>query len=76
MVEAEADEPRLKYGRLGTDVEDFLSKDAATCMCVSSRVLAVGTRSGTIHILDYNGDQVQQASAYAHRTPVLCLCQQ
>ena len=59
--DADADteeEPRLKYQRLGSDVADLLGKNAATCLCVSDKILALGTHSGTVHVLDYSGNEV------------------
>lgn len=53
------EEPRLKYQRLGSDVVDLLKKNAATCLCVSDKILALGTHSGTVHVLDYNGNEVR-----------------
>ena len=61
LGDAEADteeEPRLKYQRLGSDVADLLGKNAATCLCVSDKILALGTHSGTVHVLDYSGNEV------------------
>ena len=55
---ADAEEPRLKYQRLGSDVTELLGKNAATCLCVSDKILALGTSSGTVHILDYSGNEV------------------
>ena len=56
------EEPRLKYQRLGSDVADLLGRNAATCLCVSDKILALGTHSGTVHVLDYNGNEVSQGS--------------
>ena len=57
----EEHEPRLKYHRLGADAEadSLLAEDAATCLCVSDKLLALGTKSGTVLILDYSGDKVE-----------------
>ncbi len=55
------EEPRLKYQRLGSDVVDLWGKNAATCLCVSDKILALGTHSGTVHVLDYNGNEVSIA---------------
>lgn len=55
------EEPRLKYQRLGSDVAELLGRNAATCLCVSDKILALGTHSGTVHVLDYNGNEVSQA---------------
>jgi hypothetical protein len=53
------EEPRLKYQRLGSDVAELLGKNAATCLCVSDKILALGTHSGTVHVLDYSGNEVR-----------------
>lgn len=58
LADAEEEEPRLKYQRLGSDVTELLGKNAATCLCVSDKILALGTSSGTVHILDYSGNEV------------------
>ena len=56
--DVEEEEPRLKYQRLGSDVTELLGKNAATCLCVSDKILALGTSSGKVHILDYSGNEV------------------
>ena len=57
----EEHEPRLKYHQLGSDADtdSLLAEDAATCLCVSDKLLALGTKSGTVLILDYSGDKVE-----------------
>ena len=52
------EEPRLKYKRLGSSVPELLGKDAASCLCVSDKILVLGTHDGTLHILDFNGNEV------------------
>lgn len=56
--EEDEDEPRLKYQRMGGSVPSLLSNDAATCLAVAQRMIALGTRNGSIHILDFLGNQV------------------
>jgi hypothetical protein len=51
-------EPQLKYERLGADVKSILQDATATCLCLSEKVLALGTSAGNIHILDYSGNEV------------------
>lgn len=51
-------EPRLKYQRMGGSVQSLLSSDAATCISVAERMIALGTYSGAVHILDFLGNQV------------------
>lgn len=55
--EEEEEEPRLKYQRLGSSVTEILRQDAASCLCVSSKLLALGTHDGTIHVLDFAGNE-------------------
>jgi hypothetical protein len=51
-------EPQLKYERLGADVKSILQDATATCLCLSEKVLALGTSAGNTHILDYSGNEV------------------
>ncbi|RWW58941.1 hypothetical protein BHE74_00034155 [Ensete ventricosum] len=53
------EEPRLKYQRLGGSVPSLLSNDAAASIAVADRVIALGTHDGTVHILDFQGNQVE-----------------
>ncbi|KAK6788021.1 hypothetical protein RDI58_016546 [Solanum bulbocastanum] len=55
--EEEEDEPRLKYQRMGASVPSLLSADAATCIAVAERMIALGTHGGAVHILDFLGNQ-------------------
>lgn len=55
--EAEEEEPRLKYQRMGGNVPALLSNDAASCIAVAARMIALGTHDGTVHILDFLGNQ-------------------
>ena len=56
--EEEEDEPRLKYQRMGGSVPSLLSNDAASCIAVAERMIALGTHDGAVHILDFLGNQV------------------
>lgn len=56
--EGEEGEPRLKYQRLGGSVPSLLSSDAAACLTVGERIIALGTHDGTVHLLDFQGNQV------------------
>ncbi|RZC77090.1 hypothetical protein C5167_001267 [Papaver somniferum] len=58
--EEEEDEPRLKYQRMGGSIPTLLSNDAASCIAVAERMIALGTHDGTIHILDFLGNQVKE----------------
>lgn len=59
-TEVQEEEPRLKYQRLGASVTDILDTVAASWLCVSDKILALGTHNGTLHILDVNGNEVAQ----------------
>ena len=56
--EEEEEEPRLKYQRMGGSIPTLLSSDAASCIAVAERMIALGTLDGTVHILDFLGNQV------------------
>lgn len=56
--EEEEEEPRLKYQRMGGSVPSLLASDAATCIAVAERMIALGTHGGTVYILDFLGNQV------------------
>ena len=60
--EGEEEEPRLKYQRLGGSVPSLLSSDAAACLTVGERMIALGTHDGTVHLLDFQGNQVYNLS--------------
>ncbi|CAL5212206.1 unnamed protein product [Lathyrus oleraceus] len=64
-VEDDEEEPRLKYQRMGGSVPSLLATDAASCVAVAERMIALGTHAGTIHILDFLGNQVKEFSAHA-----------
>ncbi|KAH1220626.1 Vacuolar protein sorting-associated protein 41 [Glycine max] len=67
VVEDEEDEeePRLKYQRMGGSIPSLLASDAASCIAVAERMIALGTHGGTVHILDFLGNQVKEFSAHA-----------
>lgn len=60
-VEDEEDEvePRFKYQRMGGGIPSLLSTDAgASCIAIAERMIALATHDGTVHILDFQGNQV------------------
>lgn len=71
-AEVEEEEPRLKYQRLGASVSDILEKDPASCLCVSDKILALGTHDGTLHILDIHGNEVKTLSS--HKAVINDIC--
>ncbi|XP_019199476.1 PREDICTED: vacuolar protein sorting-associated protein 41 homolog isoform X2 [Ipomoea nil] len=70
--EEEEDEPRLKYQRMGGSVPSLLSNDAASCIAVAERMIALGTHGGSVHILDFLGNQVKEF--HVHTAAVNDLC--
>lgn len=64
--EEEEEEPRLKYQRLSADVADILSGNAASCLCVSDKLLALGVHDGTVHVLDVAGNEVHRRAPRRH----------
>lgn len=58
-VDLDEEEPTLKYSRLKGSVPDVLKKDSASALAVSDRILALGTHSGAIYILDEQGNLVK-----------------
>ena len=59
--EEDEEEPRLKYQRLSADIALILSGNAASCLCVSDKLLALGVHDGTVHVLDIAGNEVSLA---------------
>lgn len=55
-------EPQLKFEQLGSDVRRILSRESVTCMCLSEKILALGTEKGRAHLLDYSGNEVGRGS--------------
>ena len=72
-VEEEEEEPRLKYQRMGGSIPSLLSNDAASCIAVAERMIALGTLDGTVHILDFLGNQVRPPSLTHSLLPSLPL---
>ncbi|KAL8146419.1 hypothetical protein AgCh_004237 [Apium graveolens] len=70
--EEEEDEPRLKYQRMGGSVPALLSGDAASCIAVAERMIALGTHAGAVHILDFLGNQVKEFAAHTATVNDLC----
>ncbi|MED6206016.1 Vacuolar protein sorting-associated protein 41 [Stylosanthes scabra] len=63
--EEDEEEPRLKYQRMGGSIPAMLATDAASCIAVAERMIALGTQGGTVHILDFLGNQVKEFAAHA-----------
>ena len=63
-------EPQLRYERLGADVKEILKTASATCLCLSEKILALGTSAGAVHVLDYAGNEVCVACCCCSRVCV------
>jgi hypothetical protein len=59
QMDEEEEEPTLKYSRLKGSVSDVLKKDSASALAVSDRFLALGMHSGSIYILDEQGNLIK-----------------
>ncbi|KAH9482153.1 Vacuolar protein sorting-associated protein 41-like protein [Psilocybe cubensis] len=57
--EEDDEEPALKYERITGEIPDLLKKDSASALCVSNKLLAMGTHAGIIHILDITGKRIK-----------------
>ncbi|XP_025785570.1 vacuolar protein sorting-associated protein 41 homolog [Puma concolor] len=58
--EESEEEPKLKYERLSNGVTEILQKDAAGCMTVHDKFLALGTHYGKVYLLDVQGNITQK----------------
>ncbi|XP_055446743.1 vacuolar protein sorting-associated protein 41 homolog isoform X5 [Bubalus kerabau] len=58
--EESEEEPKLKYERLSNGVTEILQKDAASCMTVHDKFLALGTHYGKVYLLDVQGNITQK----------------
>mmetsp|Transcript_11548 Transcript_11548/g.42238 ORF Transcript_11548/g.42238 Transcript_11548/m.42238 type:complete len:1091 (-) Transcript_11548:113-3385(-) len=63
--EEEEEEPQLKYQRLGASIPAVLAKDAASCICVTDRMVALGTHDGAVYVLDFDGNEVKHFSGHS-----------
>ncbi|XP_038045222.1 LOW QUALITY PROTEIN: vacuolar protein sorting-associated protein 41 homolog [Patiria miniata] len=66
----EIEEPKLKYERIRNTLEEILSKDAASCMAVHTKFMAVGTHWGMVHVLDLQGNTIAGKEFAKHSTTV------
>lgn len=68
------EEPRLKYQRLGSDVAGILARDEASCLCVSDKMLVLGTHNGSVHLLSCAGDEVRGSRPLTGASDVWSRC--
>lgn len=63
-------EPKLQYERLGGDVPHILRQSAASCIAVHPKVLVLGLHSGTVYILDHQGNNTRKHGIKLHNASV------
>eukprot|EP00794_Sanderia_malayensis_P011371 gene11371-12556_t len=64
------EEPKLKYERVGNNIQEILTQDAASCMAVHQKFLALGTHWGVVHVLDHQGNNIRSKEFPSHTTTV------
>ncbi|KAK7789046.1 hypothetical protein R5R35_010545 [Gryllus longicercus] len=67
---SEEAEPKLKYVRMMNDVQNILTKDAASCIAVHPKFVCVGSLWGMIHLLDHQGNNIRGKELRAHSVAV------
>ncbi|XP_072029867.1 vacuolar protein sorting-associated protein 41 homolog isoform X2 [Amphiura filiformis] len=67
---SEGEEPKLKYERIRNTLERILNKDAASCMAVHTKFLAIGTHWGAVHVIDHQGNTIEGKEFNKHTTTV------
>ncbi|XP_028967965.1 vacuolar protein sorting-associated protein 41 homolog [Galendromus occidentalis] len=64
----EDDERALHYERLPYDAQIVLDTEVGSCIAVHDKFILVGTLTGSIHILDHQGNKTKTLTS--HETPV------
>jgi vacuolar protein sorting-associated protein 41 len=59
-MDEDEEEPRLKYSRLTGNLVQVLIQDAISSLSVSNRFIALGTHSGSLHLIDLMGVPVKE----------------
>lgn len=62
----DVEEPRLSYERILNDLSDITRTDSITCSCLHSKLFAIGTLHGRIHIFDHQGNKVNRHELCFH----------
>ncbi|KIJ13328.1 hypothetical protein PAXINDRAFT_81370 [Paxillus involutus ATCC 200175] len=57
--EEEDEEPALKYERMGGAINDLLKKDSVSALAIINKLVALGTHSGIVHVLDLTGKRIK-----------------
>lgn len=63
-------EPKLKYVRLTNDVQTILTKDGVSYLAAHPKFMCIGTNWGSIHLLDFEGNIVNNRQLRPHTVAV------
>lgn len=62
----DVDEPKLTYERILNDLSDITRTDSITSSCLHSKLFAIGTQYGRIHVFDHQGNKVNRNELCFH----------
>lgn len=68
-----SEEPKLSYERMLNDLPYVVRSDFITSSCLHSKLFAIGTNSGRIHVFDHQGNKVEQQELSVHLKAVKCI---
>eukprot|EP01028_Stygiella_incarcerata_P005685 TRINITY_DN236_c1_g2_i2.p1 TRINITY_DN236_c1_g2~~TRINITY_DN236_c1_g2_i2.p1 ORF type:complete len:1638 (-),score=468.15 TRINITY_DN236_c1_g2_i2:274-4461(-) len=57
--EEEEQDPVFKYHKLESSLSKIFENHSASCLCVHDKFVILGTHEGTLHVLDFNGNEVK-----------------
>uniref|UniRef100_A0A915JDJ9 Vps41 beta-propeller domain-containing protein n=1 Tax=Romanomermis culicivorax TaxID=13658 RepID=A0A915JDJ9_ROMCU len=66
----EFSEPKFKYKRIQNDLAKIFVNDAASCLVVHSKFLAVGTQRGRVYVFDHAGNKISGNNIPPHAVDV------
>ncbi|KHN74077.1 Vacuolar protein sorting-associated protein 41 -like protein [Toxocara canis] len=66
-------EPRFTYSRILNSIPTIFAKDAASCLAVHDKFIAIGTQMGYIYIFDHLGNLHSESTARHHRCAVAAI---
>jgi len=67
------DEPKLSYERILNDLSTVIETDSITSSCLHSKLFAIGTFYGRIHVFDHQGNKVDRQELCVHLKSVNCI---
>jgi len=71
--EEDDEEPKLKYQRIGGSIGEIFKTDAASCMAVAEKLLALGTHYGLVYVLDFQGHIIRRFAQHQATVNELCI---